>query len=107
MKLVPLALVALMSVANGCGGDDPPGSCRNLSGNWSLSGGCPLSSCVVSQTGCSVSIACNDGTTLSGTASSTNLTFSNSTTRCQGTVDTTSGAAPTISGSCSQSAGSC
>jgi hypothetical protein len=54
------------------GGDDEgsqPSCTTDYSGSWALSGTCPETSCALSQSACTVSVACTGGTTLSGTIS--------------------------------------
>lgn len=53
------------------------GSCTtSYAGTWSQTGACLETSCVVSQTGCSVTVTCANGTSLSGAISGTKASLS-------------------------------
>lgn len=53
------------------------GTCTtSYAGTWSQTGACLETSCVVSQSGCSVTVTCANGTTLSGAISGTKASLS-------------------------------
>ena len=95
-----VALFSCGATGGGGGGGGGGGACdRDLSGSWSISGSCVPSQCAVQQSGCALSISCNDGTRLSGTVAGSSFsgTASSGTTTlsCQGSLST-----GTLAGSC-------
>lgn len=95
------ALLVAASACSSHGGGGGGGACeRDLSGRWSISGSCPLSSCTVTQTGCAFSVRCNDGSQLNGSVSGVQFSgianSSRSTSNCTGTLEGSS-----LDGSCS------
>jgi hypothetical protein len=52
-------------------GNNGPTCPTDYSGTWTVTGTCNVTSCNVSQTGCSSSISCDNSTSLSGTISGT------------------------------------
>jgi hypothetical protein len=109
MKISRVLLVgATFVIVGACGSDSGSSGCGNFAGVWSVNGDCPnLSNCTVSQTGCAVTITCDGGSALTGTASNSSLSFSDSTNHCSATIDRTTGEIPTAKGSCTSSAGTC
>lgn len=82
---VVLASAGLM----GCPGGSGKGGCPEISGDWSVSGTCVSgpSSCEVQQTGCSITLSCSDGRTLSGSVSKGSVSFSDEDVSCSGQLD--------------------
>ena len=95
---IGLALTLLMGGV-ACGSDNNAPTCTNVAGTWTITGTCNVNSCVVTQSGCSISMACTGGT-FTGTVSGNDVTFSNSTAACSG-----SGPGNTASGTCATTAG--
>ncbi|HVW25728.1 MAG TPA: hypothetical protein VHC69_10180 [Polyangiaceae bacterium] len=96
----------------GCGGDSGNGAaaggkCTNLSGTWNVSGGCPPSSCTFDQSGCQITMLCDDGTKASGAVNGSSLTFSGSGMQCSADVNVGTGGSPGASGSCRISQRTC
>ena len=88
---LPLAAVLSCGAAAGGGGGGGGGACdRDLSGTWSISGSCLNSRCTVQQNGCTVSVACGDGSRFTGSVVGSSFSGSvNAGTRtlsCQGTI---------------------
>lgn len=78
---------ASMAVVFGCGSSGGggaalcPGTCLAIEGTYQLTGNCPPSSCTFTQTGCSLSVSCDDGTSATGTSGDT-VTFQNGGVSC-------------------------
>ncbi|HVU00460.1 MAG TPA: hypothetical protein VHE30_01865 [Polyangiaceae bacterium] len=110
VRRAALSLLLFSSLFAACGGDDSGGSgtCERIGGSWSLSGTCPeTSTCTVTQNGCSFTMQCADGMTVSGSAGPTSVSFANSDVHCTGQLAASAGAPPTFSGSCQFMGGSC
>lgn len=93
--------------AKGASSAGGPGGCGDLSGTWSVSGGCTPGSCVVTQSGCSLTVACADGTRFSGAVNGATFTGTGSdgasdTGVCSGTLG-----AGRLNGTCAAMGGSC
>jgi hypothetical protein len=89
--------------APGAGGSSNVGSCADLSGTWVATGSCGVDDCVITQSGCSVNFACNDGAaSYTGTVTQSSVTFVGVLGSCQGSVS-----GDRITGTCTGSLGAC
>jgi hypothetical protein len=93
--------------ASGSSSTGGPEGCGDLSGRWSVSGSCAQGSCVVTQSGCSLAVACADGTRFSGVVSGATFTGTGSNGAgadgvCSGTLST-----GRLNGMCAAMTGSC
>lgn len=102
-----IAIISALCAACGSSSNGGSGQCSNIAGTWTVTG-CGLTSCAVSQSGCSSNFTCTGGTkSTSGTVSGNNFSYSGITIlgvtgTCSGTVNGTS-----MTGTCSGGGGSC
>ena len=64
-----------------------PGSCADLTGTWSVGGGCAPDVCTITQSGCDANFKCTSGTaSFSGTVHGDSVTFYRGPSTCDGTL---------------------
>jgi hypothetical protein len=86
--VIALATMGL-TACNGGGG----GGCPEIGGNWTFSGECIEAmgassfSCEVDQDGCGITVECTNGSTLTGTVSSSSVSFSDDEVSCSGSLE--------------------
>ncbi len=98
--LIVFGVIACSSSSGGGGGGG--GSCLDVSGSWSLGGDCQSpSSCTVTQSGCTATLACGSDTT-TATVSGSSLSFKFGTSPCTGSVSN-----GVFTGTCSESGSTC
>ena len=79
--LAPLAVAACSTTSTGTGsggggdGGTTTGNCSNYGGSWSLTGSCQETDCTATQSGCTLSVQCGGGTSLSGAVTGTRFTL--------------------------------
>jgi hypothetical protein len=89
--------------SGGGSGGSGGGACADIAGTYQVSGSCGVDDCIVTQTGCTVNFACDDGAaSYTGSVTQSSVSFTGVTGTCQGAV-----AGNTLSGSCNGPLGSC
>jgi hypothetical protein len=64
--------------SSGGGSGSGSGTCRNLEGQWQTGGDCPGTRCTATQSGCSISVSCQNGGVLSGSVSESGFSLTGS-----------------------------
>lgn len=81
-------LAVLMACGSSTSGADAVGSCSNdYSGEWAISGSCDESSCTVTQASCRLSVACGNGTKLTGNITGSTASLSGTRNGQNGSCD--------------------
>jgi hypothetical protein len=95
--------------SGGNGNQEADGDCTHLAGSYTLSGTCAATVCSLSQSGCSFSMACDDGSSFNGSVDGPNVDFAGGGISCSGTLqdygDATKNAE--VEGSCTVSGSTC
>jgi hypothetical protein len=103
ISLASLAFFGCASSTTSPNGNATPGSCSDITGTWSVGGGCAPDTCTVTQSGCDTNFKCTSGAaSFSGTVSGSNVTFYRGTSTCDGTLQ--NGA---LGGTCKAGSDSC